>query len=509
MPYLDYSTTMPSTHVVLPTICLSACQPLVGLPTDRLPNDQGRGDHHVVVGDGSRHGDRPGGEPSPGDSQPSDPMPGDRLPGDTSPGDTYTPRCGNGTIDTGEVCDDGNTNDGDTCDSTCAYGVIEVAKSMASDGEEYDRFGAAVSISGDLLVVGAPAEDQGGDRSGAAYLYERNQGGNDRWGEVTKLVRTNPNSYDNFGDSVAVSGDIVLVGASGAWGSEEYTGAAFVFDGSAAWDEVKRLWGSDAEESAGFGNAVSFNADIAVVGASTKGDGWPETELAEGGAYVFYRSSDTWPEVKRLDSPEPQEWGYFGRSVAVSAATLAVGSSQRAVWLYGQNQGGNDNWGQLAKVTPLAGEVDDRFGASVALDGDTLVIGAWGEQNNVGAAYVLYRDHPTTDAWGQVKRLTASVGDVDDYFGGNVAIDGSFVLVTAGGDDDMAEDAGAVYLFERNQGGPDNWGLWAKFVTSDSRGWYFLSSVAISGKTVAVGNQLARNEVYEDVGAVYVFEIVP
>ncbi|MFC1609916.1 hypothetical protein ACFL6C_03070 [Myxococcota bacterium] len=480
------------------------------------PTDQPHNADRDAAGDGVAHGDSSGGDPLQDDStggdplqgDPSggDPLQGDPSSGDQLQGDAYTPECGNGTLDPNEVCDDGNTDDGDACNSTCEYGAVQVAKVLASDGEDYDDFGGSMSVSGDVLAVGAPGKDDGADFTGAGYVFGRNHGGEGNWGEVTKLYWANKMS-DGFG-SVSVSGNTLFGGAGDATGNATDSGVALVFDGSMGWSEIRRLSASDAASHDAFGRTVRISGDIAVVGASGRDSGMDGNA---GAAYVFYRSSGTWPEARRILPPEPQQAGYFGTSVSVSGDTTVVGNlGQRAAWVFQQNEGGPDSWGQVKKVTPLGGDADDRFGASVALHGDTLAVGAGGDQNGTGAVYVFYRDRFVADDWGQLKKLTAPDVAAGDVFGGSVAIEGEFIIVGASRHDQPSEDSGAAYIFARHLHGTDNWGLWAKIVSMDAAEWdFFGSSVDISAHTVVVGaTGVWSPPDWHETGAVFVFEIV-
>ncbi|MCH8066348.1 MAG: FG-GAP repeat protein, partial [Chloroflexi bacterium] len=111
-----------------------------------------------------------------------------------------------------------------------AVSLNEVRKLLASDAQAGDRFGVSVAVSGDTAVVGAHGEDAGGSNAGAAYVFQRNQGGTDNWGEVKKLSSSDAEAGDQFGRSVAVSGDTVIVGAFAEDAGGSAAGAAYLFD---------------------------------------------------------------------------------------------------------------------------------------------------------------------------------------------------------------------------------------------------------------------------------------
>ncbi|MCH8346643.1 MAG: FG-GAP repeat protein, partial [Chloroflexi bacterium] len=158
--------------------------------------------------------------------------------------------------------------------------LSEVKKLLASDAEADDTLGFSVAISGDIAVVGAIREDAGGsplDNFGAAYVFGRDEGGAGNWGELKKLTASDAQSLDHFGSSVAVSGDTVVVGAPVLAIPEAGPGAAYVFQrdqgGAGNWGEVKKLTASDAQALDRFGFSVAISGDTAVVGADLEDAG--------------------------------------------------------------------------------------------------------------------------------------------------------------------------------------------------------------------------------------------
>jgi uncharacterized protein (DUF2345 family) len=361
---------------------------------------------------------------------------------------------------------------------------VQRRKTTAADGAVNDQSGKSVAISGDTLVVGAFGDDSA---RGAAYVFARNWGGADNWGQVQKLAASDGAADDWFGFSVAISGDTVVVGARG---DDSYKGAAYVFarnwGGADNWGQVKKLTASDGVANDYFGWAVAISGDTVVVGAYGD-DGF------RGAAYVFARNrggADQWGQVTKLVAADWAVWDCFGMSVAVSGDAIVVGafmddSVKGAAYVFARNQGGADLWGQVKKLTASDGEAQDHFGDSVAISGDTVVVGATGNDGHRGAAYVFARNQSGADRWGQVQKLTASDGVDFDHFGVVVAIGGDTVVVGAG---DVDFYRGAAYVFARNRGGTDVWGQVKKLTAADSTDWhYFGASVALSGDTVAVG----------------------
>jgi len=399
--------------------------------------------------------------------------------------------------------------------SSGAASLSEVKKLIASDAKANDWFGQSVAVSGDIAVVGAPMGDAGGvGFAGAAYVFSRNQGGTDNWDEVKKLTASDAEEADVFGNSVAVSGDIAVVGAPGDDAGGYTAGAAYVFQrdkgGTDQWGQVMKLTASGGQAGDEFGASVAVSGDVAVVGAAFAG--------GSGAAYVFQRDkggTDKWGEVQKLTASDAQAGDRFGWSVAVSADIAVVGavgedtwgSNAGAAYVFSRDQGGTDNWGEVEKLTAASdAEAGDEFGSSVAVSGDIAVVGARGEDEKgsaAGAAYVFQRDLGGTDNWGQAQKLMASDGQAGDYFGTSVAVSGDLAVVGADGEDAGGSGAGAAYVFQRDKGGTDNWGEAQKLTASDAEaGDLFGHSVAVSGDLAVVGAFWEGNWA----GAAYVFQ---
>ncbi len=376
----------------------------------------------------------------------------------------------------------------------------QIQKPIASDGEAHDHFGFSVAIDGDTLLVGAFADDA---HSGAAYLFERNQGGSDNWGQIKKLTASDRELRDQFGNSVAIDGDTLVIGA---FTYDHRSGAVYLFErnqgGSDNWGQIKKIT-LPLPSLSRLGISVAIKGDTLLIGADGDAN-------SQGAVYLFERNqggADNWGQIKKITIPDGVPFENFGRSLVIKGDTLFIGAladdKQGAVYLFERNQGGADNWGQIKKIIADDGEIGDNFGKSVAIDGDTLLVGAYRDDNYQGSAYLFKRNRGGSDNWGQVKKFTADDGAPDDWFGWSVAIDGDTIIIGAQGDDDKTYNAGAAYLFERNQDGPDNWGQVKKFTASD---WAaddnFGVSVTISGDTIIIG---AFND-DNDQGAVYLFE---
>ena len=395
-------------------------------------------------------------------------------------------------------------------DADAVYPVVidpvfkQIKELSASDAVAGDQFGEAVSISGDTVVVGA---FQKNSNQGAAYIFSRNQGGTDNWGQVKKLTASDAKQFDGFGIAVAISGDTVVIGARGKNSNQ---GAAYIFSrnqgGTNNWGETKKLIASDAAQGDLFGSSVVVNGDTVLVGA-------PNNNSVRGAAYVYYRNqggTDNWGQVKKLTASDAAQADQFGNSISISGDTVVVGAYQKnlptgssygAVYIYSRNQGGADNWGETKKLTASDAAPSNFFGNSVSISGDTVVVGAPGKNFFTGAAYIYSRNQGGDGNWGEVKKLTASDAAQNDQFGSAVSINVDTLVVGAWGKN---ASRGAVYVYYSNQGGAGIWGETKKLTASDAAvNDVFGASVSISGDTILIG----AGDKNSYTGAAYVFDL--
>ncbi|NQT63852.1 MAG: hypothetical protein HQ556_12900 [Candidatus Marinimicrobia bacterium] len=363
-------------------------------------------------------------------------------------------------------------------------------KVTALNGGASDWFGYSVSISGDYAIVGAFYEDTGGNDAGAAYIYYRDQGGADNWGQQAMLKASDTTATDHFGYSVSISGDYAIVGARyDDPGGITNAGAAYIFIRNGAdWTMQQQIAASDTSNSDHFGCAVSISGDYAIVGADLS----QATGSSEGAAYVFVRSGTSWTEQKKLQASDKQSTDYFGRSVAISGDYAIVGaegedtggSTSGAAYLFFRNQDGANLWGQQEKISASNASSGDYFGHSVAISGDYAIVGAYYEDEfggNAGAAYIFIR---SVADWTQQTIISASDAQASDFFGVSVSISEDYALIGAYYEDEQASGAGAAYSYLRSG---VTWTEKAKTTASDGQGDdYFGNSVAISGDDIIV-----------------------
>lgn len=445
-----------------------------------------------------------------------------------------------------------------------------------------NAFGAVVDMDGDTLVVGANLDPNRStviesgtnytpstaNQPGAAYVFRKISGS---WVQEAYLKGIYNSGSDHFGNAVAISGDTIAVGANAddraettifnagmaeptSTGGAVSSGAVYIFKrAGSTWTFESYIKAPNAGVSDVFGSVLDLSGDYLVVGAYGE-DGsvagvqngtitsQDDASAAAGAAYVFKRTTNTWAFQSYLKAPEIDDNDRFGWSVSISGDVIAVGayaedgsntgvtmgtgggddglSSTGAVYLF--RRSGND-WTQEAYVKGHAINASDQFGYSVALSGNTLVVGAHGEDSNVtgvlngtsgsanngtaasGAAYVFYYDTMST-IWAQQAYLKGSDTDNSDQFGYRVAIDADTIAVAAwledsnvtgaqngatGSADDSVPGAGAVYVFTRSG---VNWSQQAYLkaaVTGTS--YNFGAALAVNGDTILVGQDNDRS----------------
>jgi hypothetical protein len=285
--------------------------------------------------------------------------------------------------------------------------AIQQAQLSAADGAAQDYFGTSVALDGDTALVGAPEDDIGANgNQGSAYVFARS---GTTWSGQAQLIAADGAAEDYFGYSVALAGDTALVGAPyDRVGGNAAQGSAYVFARSgSSWTQQQQLTAADGAAEDNFGYSVALAGDTALVGAPYDRVGG---NAAQGSACVFTRSGTTWSGQAQLTAADGAALDHFGTSVALAGETALVGA-------YYDDVGGNadqgsayvftrsgTSWSGQAQLSAGDGAAEDYFGTSVALAGETALVGApydvIGSNAAQGSAYVFVLDRvaPTTTA---------------------------------------------------------------------------------------------------------------
>lgn len=357
--------------------------------------------------------------------------------------------------------------------------------------DQDDGFAVAVALSGDTALVGAPLAD---DYHGVAYVFARADG---QWSLQARLIGDEPERSGRFGASVALSGDTALIGASeDDIGASSQQGSAHVFvRRGTQWNREAKLVSAIGEEFDHFGHAVALDGDTAVVSISMQ-------EFREGSAIVFTRQGSQWTEQATLTANDAIDGSEFGRALALSGDSVAVGApGVESVYVFSRR--GSD-WSQQTKLTSDRDTQSRNFGAAIALRHDALLVGAPGSQDDVhGMAFVFVREG---DRWSLESTLPAMDERNRDEFGSAVALAESTALVGNWREAIGASQAqGAVRVFVRGKGG---WAATDGHLTvgdGSERGDALGYSVALSGDTALVGTWSDDINSHEDQGSVRVF----
>jgi hypothetical protein len=305
------------------------------------------------------------------------------------------------------------------------------AKLTASDEVANEEFGAAVAISGNMALIGAPHDSTLGLDSGAVYVFTFD---GTAWTQQAKLFFSGEGGdLSSFGAAIALSGNTAVIGAPGFYDP----GAAYVFtfDGT-AWTQQATLTASDGVNLDNFATAVSLSGDRALVGAYGNGIG--------GAAYIFSFDGTTWSQEAKLTGLDTRADDSFGFSVSLSGDLALIGApdknqSRGAAYIFAFD---GSNWSQQTKLKITGAEKYDSFGSSVALSDTRAIIGA---QKFMDPG-IVYEFALRRNVWTLRAQLLASDGVSGNYLGVSVALSGNTVL--AGADDTFHPvDPGGAYIF--------------------------------------------------------------
>ena len=343
----------------------------------------------------------------------------------------------------------------------------QVAKLTASDGGSWEYFAESVAIDGDTVVVGSPGDTISGNFSqGSAYIFTRPASGWASGTEAAKLTAADGTSSARFGQAVAIDGDTIVVGAPGdSIGGSYSQGAAYTFsrpaEGWASGTEAAKLTASTRSSNDYFAQSVAIDGDVIVVGSPghTAGTNW-----SQGSAYVFTRPAGGWSsgtEAATLTASDGSTFDQLAGAVAIDGDTIAAGATadsigpnwyQGSVYVFTKPDGGWSSATELAKLTASDGTSGDALGGRLVIDGDTIAAGARdsdvGTNDSQGSVYVFTRPTGGWSSGVEAAKLTASDGSPYDDFGSSIAMRGGTLVVGAFGDDVGSNpNQGSAYVF--------------------------------------------------------------
>ena len=359
-------------------------------------------------------------------------------------------------------------------------------KFLAPDGAAGDRFGYSVGVSGSMIVVGAPFDDDVGTDSGSAHIFNN-------FGEhIAKLVPSDGSDNDVFGRSVAISETTILVGAEGDDEIVLDGGSVYMYNSTGAF--IKKIISNDTAAGDHFGDVVAIS-NTAILITAPKDDDLGDRS---GAAYMFDTSGNF---LRKLIAFDGAAGHHYGWSADVSDSYIAIGAyydddmGARSGSAYLYDISGNF----IAKLVAFDGAIDDQFGYSIGVSEDIVVVGSPFDDDlgsRCGSAYIF-------DTSGSlIKKIVAPDGAANENFGISVAVSESTIVIGAYLDSNGGVVTGSAYLF-------DTTGRFeTKLLPLDgAHDDYFGFSVSISGNTIAIGAWLdddngdLSGSVYFDVGS--------
>jgi hypothetical protein len=389
-----------------------------------------------------------------------------------------------------------------TCQS---YGKQQ--KLLPHDGKAEDQFGYSVAIDDTTALVGAhKADAKNSQNSGAAYVYSL---GNAGWQQQAKLIAEPAYADDTLGGTVALKNHMAMLGVMRRDDKGEDAGAVFAFEREAnSWSQKQVLTAIDAKAGDAFGQSIALTARFLVIGAPRSDTPHKDS----GSAYVYVREKDTWQFQAKLMAKDGAAGDLFGISVAIDGDTVLVGAdlndeqAEKAGAVYAYVFDGKQ-WHHQAKLMAKDGANTDIFGVRVALFGDTALISARrddleGVGADAGSAYIFER---TKEKWTQTQKLVAPDGKADDRFARGVALNKETALISAMHHDAIGNNAGALYVFKKQLG---LWRYTSKMVASDGVpedrfGW----NIALTDKTAIIAAP-HRDDNGNASGAAYILDLV-
>jgi FG-GAP repeat len=364
-------------------------------------------------------------------------------------------------------------------------GYSEAAKLIAEDSEAGDEFGSSIAINGNRIVVGASHDADRGDQAGSAYVFEQDMTGN--WIQIAKLLAQDGAAGDHFGDVVRISGNTIVVTAQYDDEAGNDSGSAYIFEwnvnGNGTWSQVAKLIASDAAPYDQFGISATIEGDLVIIGSCINPPG--------GILYLFERDQNgpgKWGEITTIRGDDTTFGDAFGISVDISgnkivAGAYAGGDYDGSAYIFEQ-QDNPESWVQVAKIAASDRYAYDYFGYASAISGNTVVSGAPGDDGLTGSAYIFRPAPSGIGDWEEVTKLIANDPTMYSYFGLSVDINNNIIAIGA----PYNNDQGAVYIYEPTSINPFNWSQTAKLVASKPIiDGGFGAAVGIQAGTIIVG----------------------
>ena len=377
----------------------------------------------------------------------------------------------------------------------------QISKIKPNNSKTRSSFGQSVSISNNFAVVGASSFKKDGLDIGSVYLFSKEKDSASIWNQTSEIINANSPLDRSFGRSLSMHNNLLLVGSSRDELAGNCRGSASLFslyDKGHEYRQLKKWYGGEAGSYDRFGVGVSINNNLAIVGA-------PNDDALNGSAYVFSRESETgqWSQEAKLCGPSESKINFFGGHVSISGNNAVVtgtlsdekNRSKGCAFIFSKNSTTKE-WTQTAQLIPENSDISQRFGCSVSICGDMVVVGDVGTNypNEGGVAYVFAKNSGGTNNWGQIAKLKPDVSTDFDYFGASISIFEEQVLIGAPGYGELNRTTGRAFLFAKNSGGTNNWGQVAELKSSNPQiNASFGVSVSIHSERIIIGADTDNN----------------
>lgn len=356
---------------------------------------------------------------------------------------------------------------------------VQLSALKASDGSGGDNFGKSVAISNDYVVVGAPKNNE----NGKVYIFDP------LTSEVLQLIASDGEKKDKFGHSVAISNDFVVVGAHRKNENGKNSGSAYIFNATTG-EEVHKLIPSDGTENDQFGLCVAISRDLVVIGAhwsirNSNIEGYENS----GSAYIFNATNGE--QLFKLKASDVTANDKFGKSVAISNNLVVVGTNNLgSAYIFSATTGK-----QIHKLIPPDLISRSFFGRSVAIANELVVVAAFiGVNHPIGGLAYIFNATSGVELH-TLKTTDKSAGSISGW---SVGISNNLVVIGAvgHGNDNNSSSRGLVYIFNATTG--------EQIRRLESSKGSARKSVAISNSLVAMGDVYVNNNGLE-IGSVYTF----
>ena len=386
-------------------------------------------------------------------------------------------------------------------------------KITASNGAPGDNFGNAVSLSSDSsssgkIVVGAYKSSVNGNDSGEAYVFEYTS---PSWAEVDTLSPNDGNTGDRFGTSVSIYEERIIVGAVNDDDNGGDSGSVYIYQKeeiNSTWPLIQKLTPNDASSGDYFGASVNISSTTRFIVGARNHDG---AGLATGAAYIFEEIMGVWTEMATLKADDGAIGNAFGDSVALSGDVAIIGAPKNTtnallsgasyVFIYD-----GVDWNQSQKLFASDGAYNDRFGGKVAITGDTIIVGAPGDDDEDTNAGSIYGYSLAEGMWSNNSKVYEGLNTDRLFFGVDVSLDGDRALIGTSHSNRIVNNTGVAYIYDYIN---NVWELSATLKADDGvAGDDFGRSVSLLGDRAVIGapfNEL--NNTSTNYGAAYVFNL--